>query len=226
MKKLLWFVLWSGLATLTGGAADLSPTRWEKDIARFEAADRTNPPPQGAVLFVGSSNVRMWNTLEKDFAGLQVINRGFGGCYLSDVAHFANRIIIPYKPRLIVVSAGSNDINGKRTPEEVAASFRELVANVRAKLPDARIYYVSMSASKKRWEQQDRQKEANALIKAAVEAGTNLEYIDTCPMFLGPDGQPIDELFLADRLHPSDRANALRAALIKPRLEAALAAKP
>ena len=36
-------------AVVRVGAADAAPTnKWEGDIARFEAVDRTNPPPAGA----------------------------------------------------------------------------------------------------------------------------------------------------------------------------------
>src|SRR5262245_298810 len=41
--------------------------QWEKDVAAFEAADRTTPPPKNALLFVGSSTIVRWTTLEKDF---------------------------------------------------------------------------------------------------------------------------------------------------------------
>src|SRR5688572_5486143 len=79
-------------------AAKLDHVKWEKDIAAFEAMDRTNPPPKGAVLFVGSSSIRFWTNIARDFPNLKVISRGFGGSHLSDVTHFADRIIIPYQP--------------------------------------------------------------------------------------------------------------------------------
>lgn len=80
------------------------PSQWEPDIERFEAADRTNPPRPGTLVFVGSSSIRMWQTLDNDFPGAPVLNRGFGGSELSDVVRFADRIVVPYEPRVVVVS--------------------------------------------------------------------------------------------------------------------------
>lgn len=84
--------------------------KWENDIAAFEAADRIDPPPKDAIVFVGSSSIRLWKTLSDDFSGLPVINRGFGGSCMHDTLRYADRIVIPYRPRHVVVYAGDNDI--------------------------------------------------------------------------------------------------------------------
>ncbi|WP_223676341.1 hypothetical protein [Novilysobacter selenitireducens] len=67
--------------------------RWEPDIAAFEASDRHSPPPEGGVVFVGSSSIRMWDTLARDFPEAGVINRGFGGSRVRDSVHYAHRIV-------------------------------------------------------------------------------------------------------------------------------------
>ena len=80
---------------------------------RFEAADKQTPPPKDAVLFVGSSSIRLWD-LKKSFPDLVAINRGFGGSQMSDAARHARRLINVYKPRLIVLYEGDNDLNARR----------------------------------------------------------------------------------------------------------------
>src|SRR5436305_13430653 len=102
---------WLGLALLLTGLGASSgeqppnslatrhSEKWEPEIAAFEASDRTNPPPKDCIVFVGSSSIRMWSSLKSDFPGLPVVNRGFGGSELADSVHFANRIIVPYRPR-------------------------------------------------------------------------------------------------------------------------------
>src|SRR3954451_16315089 len=67
----------------------MGPARWEKEIAAFEAKDRQNPPPRGAVLFTGASSIRMWTTLAQDFPNHAVLNRGFGGSQIEDATYFA-----------------------------------------------------------------------------------------------------------------------------------------
>src|SRR6266404_3697295 len=93
--------------------------KWEKEIAAYEQMDRTNPPPKGSALFIGSSTVRLWKSLAQDFPDHQVINRGFGGSEIVDATHFADRIVFPYKPRIIFLRSGGNDIHGGKSPEQV-----------------------------------------------------------------------------------------------------------
>src|SRR4051812_33442869 len=77
--------------------------KWEKEIAAFEARDREQPPEKGGIVFGGSSSIRMWKTLAEDFPKHRVLNRGFGGSEIEDSVHFADRIVIPYSPRMIVL---------------------------------------------------------------------------------------------------------------------------
>ncbi|MBC8109284.1 MAG: hypothetical protein H7Z14_22050 [Anaerolineae bacterium] len=215
-------IRWSGVALLiliAAAAATTSPSdKWEKDIAAFEAADKVSPPPSNAIVFVGSSTIRMWSSLAQDFPDHQVINRGFGGSQLVDAVCFADRIVIPYKPRLVVLFAGTNDIDAGKTPERVRDDFKEFVTKVRAALPDARIAYLSMSPAPVRWSQAERQKEGNRLIKEYVQSIQNADYIDGWDQFLGPDGKPREDLFLPDRLHSNAAGYKIRAEIVRPHL--------
>jgi lysophospholipase L1-like esterase len=193
--------------------------KWEKEIQAFEAADKKQPPPEGAILFVGASGIRMWKTLAEDFPDQKVINRGFGGSEMADSAYFADRIVIPYKPRLIVVQAGGNDINNGKSPEQVLADFRAFVEKVRAKLPDVRIAYLSMNPSPSRWAQREKQQKGNQLVKDYIAAGKNLDYIDFWGAMLGPDGQPREDLFIQDRLHNNAAGYKIRADIVRPHLK-------
>jgi rhamnogalacturonan endolyase len=175
--------------------------QWEKDIRAFEAADRANPPPDNAILFVGSSTIRFWKTLAQDFPEYKVLNRGFGGCQIADCTYYAARIVIPYKPRLIVLRAGGNDIQAGKTPEQVEADFRAFADKVRAKLPEVRIAYMTINATPSRWANIEREKKANLLIKEFMAKGKNFDYIDTFDDTMGQDGKPRPELFVKDRLH-------------------------
>src|SRR6266581_6373556 len=117
--------------------------KWEKDISAFEASDKTNPPPRGCIVFVGSSSIRKWTNLTAHFPSLPVVNRGFGGSQLADSVNFADRIVTPYQPRQVVIYAGGNDINAGKAPEVVYGDFVALITKLRAKLPHVRIAYIS-----------------------------------------------------------------------------------
>src|SRR5262249_51220098 len=111
------------------------------------AADKTNPPPQNAILFIGSSSVRLWKTLERDFAGYKVFNRGFGGSHLADSVAFVNRIVLPFKPKLVLIYAGDNDIATGKSPEEVFDDFKRFVQKIQAQLPETRVGFISVKPS-------------------------------------------------------------------------------
>ena len=190
--------------------------KWEKAITAFEQKDATNPPPQGALLFIGSSTIRMWATLAEDFPDQQVINRGFGGSEIVDSTHFSDRIVIPYKPQMIFFRAGGNDLWNGKSPEQVFADYQEFVASVHAKLPETKIVWISWSPTPSRWKQADKEKRLNELVQEYSKTDPRLKYIETYDMVLGPDGHPRAELFLSDQLHLNAQGYKLLAERVRP----------
>lgn len=178
----------------------VSNAGWEQDMQRFEAADAQSPPPKGAVLFIGSSSIRFWESLATDFPGVPVINRGFGGSELRDSTYFADRIVVPYAPRKILIYAGDNDLNSGRSPQQLHDDFRAFVRRVRRDLPQAEIAYIATKPSPSRAHLLDAQRQANALIKAEA-VKLDVEFIDIFTPMLDAAGRPREDLFLEDRLH-------------------------
>ncbi|MCF7787870.1 MAG: hypothetical protein K9N47_17250 [Prosthecobacter sp.] len=179
------------------------PTRFEKAILAFEAEDAAKAPPKDVTLFVGASNIRRWDSLPERFKKTPVLNRGFGGSQISDVAHFADRCIIKYKPKQIYLNAGGNDLHAGWAPEEVLASFEVFVTKVRAALPKTAISFISIPASPARWDEVEQVRQANALIAASC-AKQGVEFIDVFSLLLGADGKPRPELYMEDKLHFSE----------------------
>jgi hypothetical protein len=195
--------------------------KWEKEIAAYERADETNPPPKGALLFIGSSTIRRWQTLAQDFPGHKIINRGFGGSEIVDSTHFADRLIFPCAPRAVFLRAGGNDLWAGKTPEEVFADFKDFVAKVRQKLPETEIVFISLSPSIARWKQADKEKSLNTMVEDYIRGKPRLKYVETYSVPLGPEGQPRPELFVADKLHFSAEGYKLLAERVRPFLSKA-----
>ena len=81
------------------------PERFEKEIQRFEAEDRKTPPPQDAIVCVGSSSMRGWHEkIKNDLSPLTIIPRGFGGSNMNDALYFADRIVLSYNSTLAILS--------------------------------------------------------------------------------------------------------------------------
>ena len=128
-------LLVTGCATTPPNSlATHDPAKWERDIAAYEAQDRTNAPAPGCIVFTGSSYIRLWQSLAADFPGRPVANRGFGGCQLADVYHYADRIVIGYAPRTVALYAGGNDIAAKKPPEIVLLKLKKKLLTIYYKL--------------------------------------------------------------------------------------------
>jgi hypothetical protein len=153
---------------------------WESEIAAFEARDARRKPAPGGVLFVGSSTIAKWRSLERDFPGVPTIRRGFGGSEVRDSTFYAPRIVWPYEPRLIVLYAGDNDLASGRPARQVLEDWAAFVARVRERLPETTIAWISIKPSPSRVALMDTAREANALVRAWVEerAGQRLRCID------------------------------------------------
>jgi lysophospholipase L1-like esterase len=171
------------------------------------------------VLFIGSSSIRFWKTLQADFPQYRVLNRGFGGSHIADCTHFAERIVIPYRPSVIILHAGSNDLAAGKSPEQVFADYKAFVAKAREALPDTPIAFLGINPTPARWSLADKQQETNRLIREYVAGKKGLAFIDDWDALLGPDGRPREDLHVHDRLHPNAAGYKIRTRIITAYLE-------
>jgi lysophospholipase L1-like esterase len=192
--------------------------RSEAEIRRFEESDRATPPPAGGIVFVGSSSIRMWRSLESDFPGLPVLNRGFGGSTFPEAIHYLPRIVLKYQPRTIVVYEGDNDLTFDWGPRQVADDYRSFVRAVRDSLPSARIVFISLKPSPSRWRLVDHVREANRLVREIVARDPLQSYVDVFTPMLGANGRPAPELFVADSLHMTSAGYAIWRTQVAPHL--------
>ena len=194
------------------------PLPFAADIAAFEATDAKNPPNKGGIVFVGSSSIRKWETLKQDFPNLNVLNRGFGGSHIIDSVHFANRIVTPYAPQMIVFYAGTNDLADGAQPEVLLSQYMEFVSLVRAKLPTVPIAFIAVAPAPARWGNAENIQKTNALVKQFCSLVPNLQFIDILPLMLDANGQPRPELFVGDRIHMTPAGYAIWVKAVAPYL--------
>jgi len=185
----------------TAQAVD-APARWQSEFAAFTRADESHRPEPGGVVFVGSSSIRLWDNLEGAFERFPtVIKRGFGGSTMADCAANADRLVVAYRPRLVVLYAGENDLAEGATPAAVVASVRNFTEHVRRELPTAYIAYVSIKPSPLRLAALPAIREANQRVREYFATVPNSQYIDVHSLMLDEKGQPRADLFGADHLH-------------------------
>jgi len=192
--------------------------RFEKKALEYEAADRATPPPRGAILFAGDSQFYRWKTIHEDLPGYTLINRGIDSFQFRDMLNYADRLVTPYAPRLLVLHVGGNDIHNGRTPAQVLEDFKTFVAKVRAKVPDVPVIFSSITPGPGRWDEAPQRKEANRLVREYIATQPSLKFVDLWDAMLTTDGQPREDIWVEDRVHPNHAGYLIRVELTKPLL--------
>jgi lysophospholipase L1-like esterase len=131
---------------------------------------------------------------------------------------YAQRIVVAYRPRAVVVYEGDNDLaeGSSKTPEMVANDFRKFVQTVHVALPETWIYILAIKPSKLRWNQWPQMKAANKLMQDYAATQKNVQYIDIATSMFDAHGNLPGDLFKSDGLHPTAKLYAMWTAIIKP----------
>lgn len=198
--------------------ANPDPARLEPEIAAFEAEDRAAPPVAGGTLFVGSSSIRYWN-VARDFPSVRPIRRGYGGSHVSDTIHFADRVLLPYRPGLIVFYAGDADVAAGKSAAQIAADTHTLVALIHARLPGTPVVVIGTKPSPLHWPHMATIRAANAAVKADLAGDRFAAYVDAETALLGSDGRPRAELYAENGLNLNARGYAAWTAALRPTIE-------
>ena len=212
------------LARTPAPAAPQVPTQvsnvaWAGDMAQFAEQDAASPPPRGGIEFIGSSSIRMWESLAADFPGQPVFNRGFGGSEVRDSTWYADRIVIPYAPCKVFFYAGDNDLNSGRTPVQVRDDVVAFVQRVHRDLPKTTVEVISIKPSPSRAQLLPAVVEANGLIRQALARLPHTGFTDVYTPMLGADGQPRAALFREDMLHMTPEGYAIWRKALAPKVQ-------
>lgn len=197
---------------------------WEKEIQQLEAKDKAETVPQNAILFIGSSSIRLWKNINTDMQPYPVIQRGYGGSKFSDNVFYIERLVKPHDFKALAMFF-ANDITGgtnDRTPEELTAIVKENIKKVRAIKPDKPIFIIGITPTNSRWKVWTQAKRANELLNNMSQKMKNVHYIETAAAYLDAEGKPRGELFVADQLHQNQKGYDIWSAIIKKKLDEVL----
>lgn len=228
MKKyfLVLLVVWLGACNKPNYTSldvpwepDYKLDRSESSIKNYEAKDAEKMPAPGGIVFAGSSSFTKWQSAAEDLAPLPIINRGFGGSTIPEVIYYADRTILKYNPKTVVIYC-ENDMFGskKKTPEQVRDAYVTLTKTIREKQPDVLMYCISLKPSPSRWERRADVERANKLIRDFIKSDKNHQYIDVWPVML-KNGRPDGSIFLSDSLHMNEEGYRRWIKVLKPILE-------
>jgi len=193
--------------------------KWERDMLAFERQDKEKNPGKRPILFIGSSSIVGWKSLESDFPGKRLLNRGFGGSQTDEVHYYAFRILYPYKPKQVVIYVGDNDIAAGKSSETVYNDLKDLFDDIRYQLPKTKITYISIKPSPSRWHLMDEFTKTNERVKTYLESMGNASYVDVVKPMLMPNGKANPEYFLSDSLHMTPQGYSVWAEALRPHLK-------
>ena len=153
------------------------------------------------IVFSGSSSIRFWIDLDKDFIEYDILNRGFGGSIFSDLNYFINELIIKHNPDLIVLYEGDNDIAFNIPIKYIYDDFKKSYELIRKKNENVPIIYIAPKPSPARWDKKNKYDELNNLIKEFCKMKQKTYYFDTWSIMIDNEGNIPKKYFWTDMLH-------------------------
>ncbi|WP_406335934.1 ricin-type beta-trefoil lectin domain protein [Streptomyces sp. NBC_00203] len=125
-------------------------------------------------------------------------NEGHSGYRIDQIATLADASLTRYRPNVVTLEIGTNDLNGSYQPTTASARLKSLVNQITAAAPDATVLVASLVVSTSGSVEQYRAAYNQAIPQIVSEAqatGKHVAYVDMSSLTTAD---------LADTLHPND----------------------
>ena len=175
--------------------------RFENEIRLHEHRVAMHPCSDSAVLFLGSSSIRLWKTVAEDFPREEVVPCGFGGSRTADMLYYFDRIVAPFPYRKIVYFCGINDINGSVPGDTIVRNTRTFLERTRKSRPGCQVLLLSNTVSVSKKHHYGRIMELNSAYMELAGEFEHVTYVDVTTPLLDQEGGIRPELYSADSTH-------------------------
>lgn len=152
------------------------------------------------VIFYGSSTIRLWKSIKKDFKKNNIINLGFGGAYIDSLSINFNTLFKFKKPKIIIIYLGGNDLSLKIDVDSIPKKIIDFILKINKKYPDSTIGYISIKPSLERKNKLNEIIMINDSIKKFSKNFDKIVYIDIFNKLLY-NGHVTEKYLLQDGLH-------------------------
>lgn len=183
---------------------------------------------KGEIVFYGASNFTYWSTMEQDIPGFKVQNHGFGGSDDAGLMKYAEKLLYPYDPKIVVFQTGSNDYVHVDGSDEEKIAFcmkrkKEMFETFHKRLPKAKFLVLAGILLPGRSQYLELTKEINRQLRELCESNDYMTYVDAEDMTY-QNGSFDKSLFQEDKIHLTPEARVRWAEeYIIPALETAVA---
>ena len=191
-------------------------TKWEPDVDKLSATNMSDGA-EDAIVCLGSSSFRLWNTIDKDMAPYKIVRRAYGGAKYCDLAIHAPKLVDGLRFRAAMIFVG-NDITGNekdKSPEEIARLAKIVMDTVREQHPDAPVFLIAITPTPSRFQHWSKIVMANRALEKLASEQPNTFFVSTQDKYLNSQGEPRPELFEKDRLHQNQEGYLIWSSLLK-----------
>jgi lysophospholipase L1-like esterase len=205
----------SPLVTLAAAVLGVTAAGVAPASAATDTPLRVMPLGDSITWGAGSSNGDgyrgpLWNRLAADGHPLDFVgtersgsmsdndNQGHPGYQINKIAALADASLTRYRPNVVTLHIGTNDLIGASGPDAAIAELRALVNQITAAAPDATVLVASLVVSANSSEEQWRGTYNQAIpriVSDAQSAGKRVTFVDMSSLTTAD---------LADPLHPND----------------------
>lgn len=198
---------------------------WEKEVSQLEAKDKKEVADQDSILFIGSSSIRLWDSIKTDMLPWKAVQRGYGGAKFSDLAVLAPRILAAHHPKAVVIFV-ANDITGNaktdKTSNQIVRLLESVVNDIRKQAETSTIFVIAITPTPSRFKVWPEIQQANHAMEEFCKSKERMHFIATQNDYLSAEGQPRAELFKDDKLHQNTSGYKIWSRIIKEHLEEVL----
>lgn len=194
--------------------------RWEQEIEKLEKLDKQESFSDDSILFIGSSSIRLWKSIEEDMLPFAAIRRGYGGTKFTDLAVFAERLIKPHNYKALVIFV-ANDVTGSEndTPmDDLRQLVRHTIATGATHQPESPIFLIEITPTPSRFDAWPKIRKVNGMLRELALTEPNVYFIATAEYVLDANKQPRASLFVEDRLHLNEDGYQLWTKIVKQHL--------
>lgn len=202
------------LICVTGPLQSQDPSRFKKEVDSLVALNKSLAK-KNAIVFTGSSSIRLWKDLQTDFPKHDVLNLGFGGSEMADLLYFIDDLVIPFKPKQVFIYEGDNDISRGRTPEEILLVAESIVKKIRMSYPSAEIIFISPKPSIRRWSLKNQYEAFNKKLQDWINSQQGVRYADVWTPMLDRNGIVLQDIFVNDNLHLNEKGYDIWTSVLK-----------
>lgn len=224
-KRLILFLLNAVLSVSLLSAQPRTAVYFTQEIAKFDSLNQKESYSSNAILFTGSSSIRLWSSLREDMQPYEVIHRGFGGARIEDLDWYFDRIFVQKRYKAVVIFCGTNNITGGNedmSADSILHYTQKINDRIRRKYRNVPIFWIAITPVNSRIKVMDKVTEMNERWKQEFSRRKNIFLIETTPAFLGADGKPKAELFIGDQLHLNKEGYKVWSAIIHKALDGKL----